>query len=208
VRIDVTDEQSWAEVRKEIEGAIGPVDVLCNNAGIATGPMPLEELPSDLFARMLAVNVTGVFNGIKAFVPGMKARKSGHVVNTSSLNGLLAHGTSGGYSASKFAVTGMTDALRQELAPYGIGVSTLYPGLTRSYMSLSDDTSAILADAPPEVRGAPMMDPVWLGRAVARAIESNAEHIITHPSAKAEVERRQKVLLAAFGEPAQPGYVG
>lgn len=208
MRIDVTDEQSWADIRQEIEGSIGPVDILCNNAGITAGPMPLEELPSDHFARMLAINVQGVFYGIKAFVPGMKARKSGHVVNTSSLNGLLAHGPSGGYSASKFAVTGMTDALRQELAPYGIGVSTLYPGLTRSYMSLSDSTTAMLAKAPSEVRNAQMMDPIWLGRAVARAIETNAEHIITHPSVKPEVERRQKALLAAFGEPAQPGYVG
>lgn len=206
--IDVTSEQSWANVRTEIEEKIGSVDVLCNNAGITAGPMPLEELPSDLFARMLAINVTGVFFGIKAFVPGMKARKSGHIVNTSSLNGLLAHGPSGGYSASKFAVTGMTDALRQELAPFGIGVSTLYPGLTRSYMSLSDKTTAMLASAPLEVRGMQMMDPIWLGRAVARAIEGNTEHIITHPAVKPEVERRQKVLLAAFGEPAQPGYVG
>lgn len=208
IRIDVTLEESWTEARAQVEETIGAVDVLCNNAGIATAPLLLDETPSDLFARMMAVNLTGVFYGIKAFSPGMKARGSGHIVNTSSLNGLLAHGTFGGYSASKFAVTGMTDALRQELAPYGVGVSTLYPGLTRSYMSLSDDTAAMMPDIPAEVREAQMMDPLWLGRAVARAIENNSEHIITHPSAKAEVERRQQVLLAAFGEPAQPGYTG
>lgn len=208
VRIDVTSEESWAEVRAEVEATAGPVDVLCNNAGIATAPLLLDETPPELFARLLAVNVTGVFNGIRTFAPGMKARKTGHIVNTSSLNGLLAHGTFGGYSASKFAVTGMTDALRQELAPYGVGVSTLYPGLTRSYMSLSDDSAAMMPDMPENVRQAQMMNPLWLGRAVARAIESNSEHIITHPSVKAEVERRQQVLLAAFGEPAQPGYIG
>jgi NAD(P)-dependent dehydrogenase (short-subunit alcohol dehydrogenase family) len=208
VRIDVTLEESWAQAREEVEVTAGAIDVLCNNAGIATAPLLLDETPSDLFARMLAVNVTGVFYGIKTFAPGMKSRGTGHIVNTSSLNGLLAHGTFGGYSATKFAVTGMTDALRQELAPYGVGVSTLYPGLTRSYMSLSDDSAAMMRDIPADIREAQMMDPLWLGRSVARAIEDNSEHIITHPSVRAEVERRQQVLLAAFGEPAQPGYIG
>ncbi|MEW9856552.1 SDR family oxidoreductase [Novosphingobium sp. M1R2S20] len=208
IAIDVTDEQSWAKAKAEVEAELGPVDVLCNNAGIATAPLLLDETPPSLFARIMAINVTGVFNGIRAFAPDMKARGQGHIVNTSSLNGLLAHGTFGAYSASKFAVTGMTDALRQELAPFGVGVSTLYPGLTRSYMSMSEDSAALMADVPEEVRQAQMMDPLWLGRAVARAIENNSEHIITHPSARPEVERRQQVLLSAFGEPAQPEYAG
>lgn len=208
VRIDVTSEASWAEAKAEVEADVGRVDVLCNNAGIATPPVLLDEMSEQLFNKIMAVNVGGVFNGIKAFVPGMKARREGHVVNTSSLNGILAHGTFGAYSASKFAVTALSDALRQELASSGVGVSTLYPGLTRSYMSLSDDSAALMADVPSDVREGYMMDPLWLGRAVARAIETNSQHIITHPSVKAEVERRQQHLLAAFGEPAQPGYNG
>jgi len=208
VLIDVTDERSWAVAKAEIEADFGAVDVLCNNAGVGTPPRLLDETSPALFSKVLAVNVTGVFNGIRAFAPDMKGRRRGHIVNTASLNGLLAHGTFGAYSASKFAVTGMTDALRQELAPFGIGVSTLYPGLTRSYMSLSEDTAALLAEMPEEARMSQMMDPLWLGRAVAGAIENNREHIITHPSVKAELARRQMALLAAFGEPAQPGYAG
>lgn len=208
VRIDVTDEQSWAAAKAEVEAAFGAVDVLCNNAGVSHPPLHLEEISPAMFAKILSVNVTGVFNGIRAFAPDMKRRRQGHIVNTASLNGLLAHGTFGAYSASKFAVTGMSDALRQELAPFGIGVSTLYPGLTRSYMSLSDDTAALLADMPEEGRMLQMMEPLWLGRAVASAIENNREHIITHPSVKAELAQRQEALLAAFGEPAQPGYAG
>jgi NAD(P)-dependent dehydrogenase (short-subunit alcohol dehydrogenase family) len=208
VFIDVTDEGSWAAAKAEVEADFGNVDVLCNNAGVGTPPVLLDETSPETFAKILAVNVTGVFHGIRAFVPDMKVRRRGHVVNTSSLNGLLAHGTFGAYSASKFAVTGMTDALRQELAAFGIGVSTLYPGLTRSYMSLSDDTTALLADMPEDARMSQMMEPLWLGRAVAGAIEQNREHIITHPSVKPELARRQNVLLAAFGEPAQPDYVG
>lgn len=208
VRIDVTDEQSWADAQEQVETRIGFVDILCNNAGIATPPLLLDEMSANLFAKVMAVNVTGVFNGIKAFAPGMKARGSGHIVNTASLNGLLAHGTFGAYSASKFAVTGMTDALRQELAAFGVGVSTLYPGLTRSYMSLSDDSVAMMADIPAEVRDAQMMDPLWLGRAVARGIEQNDAHIITHPALKPELAKRQQELIAAFGAPAQPGHPG
>ncbi|MDE2300976.1 MAG: SDR family oxidoreductase [Sphingomonadales bacterium] len=204
--LDVTSQVGWTEARLAVETSHGPIDVLCNNAGIATPPLLLDETPPALFAKVMAVNVTGVFNGICAFAPRMKARRAGHIVNTASLNGLLAHGTFGAYSASKFAVTGMSDALRQELAPFGVGVSTLYPGLTRSYMSLSEETAKLMADMPEEQRRAQMMDPLWLGRAVARAIETNAEHIITHPAAKPEVARRQAALLAAFGEPAQPGY--
>jgi NAD(P)-dependent dehydrogenase (short-subunit alcohol dehydrogenase family) len=208
VFIDVTDERSWAAAKADVEVDFGTVDVLCNNAGVATPPVLLDETSPETFATLLAVNVTGVFHGIRAFVPDMKVRRRGHVVNTSSLNGLLAHGTFGAYSASKFAVTGMTDALRQELASFGIGVSTLYPGLTRSYMSLSDDTTALLADMPEDARMSQMMEPLWLGRAVASAIENNREHIITHPSVKPELARRQDALLASFGEPAQPDYVG
>lgn len=208
VQIDVTDEKSWADAKAFVEAQIGFVDVLCNNAGIATPPLLLDETSANLFAKVMAVNVTGVFNGIKAFVPGMKTRRTGHVVNTASLNGLLAHGTFGAYSASKFAVTGMSDALRQELAAFGVGVSTLYPGLTRSYMSLSDDSVALMADTPTDVRNMQMMDAIWLGRAVARAIERNDEHIITHPAVKSELERRQQALLAAFGVPAQPDHPG
>jgi NAD(P)-dependent dehydrogenase (short-subunit alcohol dehydrogenase family) len=208
IAIDVTSPDSWASVRSAIEASHGPLDILCNNAGIASPPALLDETDPAVFARVLAVNVTGVYHGIAAFAPGMRARQSGHIVNTSSVNGLLAHGGFGAYSASKFAVTGMSDALRMELAPFGVGVSTLYPGLTRSYMSLSPDAAAQMDAAMRENMEARMMDPLWLGRAVARAVETNSHHIITHPGHKDELVRRQGELLAAFGEPAQPGYVG
>jgi short-subunit dehydrogenase len=100
----------------------------------------------------------------------------------------------------------MSEALRMELAPLGIGVSILYPGLTRSRMSesqvpgLSDDQAAALS--------ARMMEPVWLGRAVVRAVEANQLHVLTHPGHKADIEARMEVLYAAHGEPAQPGYQG
>ena len=92
----------------------------------------------------------------------------------------------------------------QELAPSGVGVSILYPGLTRSRMSLGQ-----APDLPEDRRAAleaQMMDPLWLGRAVVRAVEDNRLHIITHPDTKDALAARQQALLDAFGEPAQPGY--
>lgn len=208
VELDVTSLQSWAEARAAALNRFGTIDVLCNNAGISTPRSPLDEMAPDLFARVMAVNVTGVYNGIVTCVPDMRARRSGHIVNTSSINGLIAHGTLAAYSASKFAVDGLSDALRDELAPFGIGVSVLYPGLTRSRMSLSSTSGANTNEIPREVLEANMMDPVWVGRAVAMAIEANSPHIISHPGYLPALEQRFARITAAFGEPAQPGYGG
>ncbi|UVO55886.1 SDR family oxidoreductase [Sphingomonas sp. SUN039] len=204
--LDVTSLESWAAAKGATEARFGPVDILCNNAGISTPRMDLEEVPPELFARVLAINVTGVQNGIASFAGEMKARGSGHIVNTSSMNGLNPFGTFGAYSASKFAVLGLSDALRQECAPHGVGVSTLFPGLTKSRMSL-DPKDGPAAD--PETLAAllpRMMDPVWSGRAVVRAIEEGQAYIVTHPDYRPIFAARCEEILAAFGDPAQPGY--
>src|SRR3546814_6236883 len=86
------------------------------------------------------------------------------------MNGLLAFGSFAAYSASKFAVTGLSDAIRDEFAPFGIGVSVLFPGLTRSLMSLADIESGQI---PREGLESKMMEPIWLGRMEVQAIEQN-----------------------------------
>ena len=203
---DVSSETSWAQVKRAVEAALGPVDVLCNNAGISLPFKPLEEVSIELFDRIMAINVRGVFLGCQTFIGEMKARGSGHVVNTSSVNGQLPYGTFASYCASKFAVAGMSEALRQELEPFGIGVSILYPGLTRSRMS-----DAQMDDLPDEIKQAiagKMMEPIWLGRAVVRAVEENQLHINTHTDHKPALEARLAALLASYGEPAQPDFAG
>jgi NAD(P)-dependent dehydrogenase (short-subunit alcohol dehydrogenase family) len=203
---DVTSPESWAEVKAGVEAQFGPVDVLCNNAGISLPFKPMEEITLEQFDRVMAINVRGVFLGCQLFMGEMKARGSGHIVNTSSVNGQLPHGTFASYTASKFAVAGMSEALRQELAPFGVGVSILYPGLTRSRMS-----DAQMDDLPQEIKDAiagKMMEPIWLGRAVVRAVEENRLHIITHPDHLPMLKARMEALYADFGEPAQPDFVG
>lgn len=204
LRHDVTSLESWAEVKRAVEAQLGPVSVLCNNAGISLPFMPLEEVSPDRFDRVMAINVRAVYNGCATFLPDMKARGAGHIANTSSANGLLPHGTFATYCASKFAVAGLSEALRIELEPFGIGVSILYPGLTRSRMSEGQMTG--LSSEALEGLKARMMEPVWLGRAVARAVEDNRLHIITHPDMLGTLRKRLDGLYADFGDPAQPGY--
>lgn len=203
---NVASSESWAAVKAQVGSRLGPVDVLCNNAGISLPFKPLEEITEAQFDRVMAINVKGVFNGCHAFIPEMKARRSGHIVNTSSVNGQLPHGTFAAYSASKFAVVGLSESIRQELEPFGVGVSILYPGLTRSRMSEGQ-----MDDLPEEIKRAiagKMMEPIWLGRAVVRGVEENRLHIITHPDHLDTLKARVEALYAAFGEPAQPDYAG
>ena len=207
--LDVASLDSWAAAREAALARFGQVDVLCNNAGISTPMMPLAEMSPEAFAQVMAINVTGVYNGVVTFAGHMRRRGSGHIVNTSSINGLIPHATFAAYSASKFAVTGLSDALRGEMAPLGIGVSTLFPGLTRSRMSLSVNAKAAASDQQLAASiEASMMEPIWLGRAVARAIEENAPYIISHPGYRPTFEARCRDLLDSFREPAQPGYRG
>lgn len=206
VELDVTVPASWNAARAEAEAWCGPIDVLVNNAGISTPRMALEEVPAELFARVMAINLAGVHNGIVAFGAALKARGSGHIVNVSSMNGLIPFGTFAAYSASKFAVLGLSDALREEMAPFGIGVSTLFPGLTRSRMATDLNDGPARSDQELEALLPRMMDPLWSGRAVARAILAGEPYIVTHPGYRPALEARHAALLAAFGEPAQPDY--
>lgn len=200
--LDVTSLESWAAARQAAEARFGPVDVLCNNAGVAHEFKPLIEISPETFAQVMAINVNGVFNGVHTFARAMADRGKGHIVNTSSMNGLMPFGSFAAYSGSKFAVLGLSDSLRDELAPAGVGVSTLFPGLTRSRMSVGSRDEQVID---PRIM-ASMMDPVWLGRAVVRAVENDEAYIITHPEYRGDVAKRHERILAAFGEPAQPGY--
>jgi NAD(P)-dependent dehydrogenase (short-subunit alcohol dehydrogenase family) len=128
VAADVTSPQQVGNAVDAVLGRFHQIDLLVNNAGIAwMGPaleMPLEALQS-----MLRVNVEGVFITSRAVLPHMVARRSGSVVNLASWAGKTGNAYFAGYSASKFAVIGLTQALAREVAPYGIRVNTICPGI-------------------------------------------------------------------------------
>jgi len=134
VHLDVTQEQSWADAIAAIDTGFGPVSILVNNAGIANGA-PLEQFTTDMWNAIIGVNLTGVFLGIKAVTPGMKALKHGSIVNISSVEGLRGDNYLHGYVASKFAVRGLTKSVALELAPFGIRVNSVHPGFIETSMT-------------------------------------------------------------------------
>lgn len=201
--LDVTSLESWAQARVRVRERFGEVDVLCNNAGVSIAWNALVDVPPEQFDLVMKVNLYGVYNGVKTFGPDMIARRSGHIVNTASFNGLISMGTMGPYSASKFGVTALSVALRQEMAAHGIGVSTIYPGATRSEM-----TRVAFERYGDIVRKQNLMEPVWIGRDVLRAIEEDRAHIITHPALKPAWDEWTSEVSGAFGDPSEPGFVG
>ncbi len=125
--LDVQDRQQSAAVVKQAEARFGAIDVLVNNAGYGYRGA-IEEAAEEDIRDLFETNFFGLVFLTQQVLPGMRARKTGHIINISSTAGRLAYPGSGYYSASKFAVEGMSDGLRKELAPLGIGVMLVEPG--------------------------------------------------------------------------------
>ena len=127
LRLDVTDEASIAAAVESVLARYGRIDALVNNAGYAVRGA-VEEVPVDQAQRMFDVNLFGVMRTIQAVAPHMRRQRSGRIVNIGSISGKLATPANGTYSASKFALEGLSDSLRMELAPFGIRVVLVEPG--------------------------------------------------------------------------------
>lgn len=132
VPLDVTDRARFAAVADEVAAHFGEVHVLVNNAGVSVFG-PTDEASYDDFDWIMGVNFGGVVNGLISFLPKLKAGSGRrHVVNVASMAAFLPGPQAGIYTASKFAVRGLTDSLRYNLAPHGIGCSLCCPALTRT----------------------------------------------------------------------------
>jgi len=129
--LDVTDRTQVAEAVRQAEARFGTVDVLVNNAGHGYRAA-VEEADEGDVDELFATNFFGPVALIKAVLPGMRARRSGTIVNVSSIAGRFAPPGSGYYSATKFALEGMSDALRKEVGPLGIKVIVVEPGAFRT----------------------------------------------------------------------------
>ncbi len=129
---NLNDFESVSRVVDEIRSQYGYIDILVNNAGISANKK-IEETTSEDFSRIMDLNVNAIFNMVKAVVPGMK-EKGGVILNTSSMVSIYGQPSGVGYPASKFAVNGMTKSLARELAPYGIRVNAVAPGITATDM--------------------------------------------------------------------------
>ncbi|THV21249.1 SDR family NAD(P)-dependent oxidoreductase [Glycomyces paridis] len=141
--LDVTDEGAWERAIGEVLDSLGAVDVLVNNAGIANAA-PIEHFTLAKWNAVIAVNLTGTFLGCRAVVPAMKAAGRGSIVNVSSVEGLRGSERLHGYTATKFAVRGLTKSLAVELGPDGIRVNSVHPGFILTDMTTRVDPERLL----------------------------------------------------------------
>ncbi len=133
VHLDVADADQWPGAVDAAVERFGRIDVLVNNAGIGV-VAPLDEIDLALHQRLLDVNLTGVFLGMRAVKAPMAAAGGGAIVNISSIDGLVGVAGMTSYAATKFAVTGMTRSAALELGPLGIRVNSVHPGVIASPM--------------------------------------------------------------------------
>lgn len=208
IPVDVTDRAAMADAAEETVRVFGKVHVLCNNAGVGS-TISIEEAPYEEWDWVFGVNVGGIINGIRSFLPKIRAHdEGGHIVTTSSIGGLLpAAPPLGIYSASKFAARGISDSLRLALAHTNIGVSVLCPGLVRSEIAenaIRLSPSGQLASANPNffaqqnAIAAAGMDPLLVGECVLQGILRNAPYILTHGEFMDEVREVFAEIVAAF----------
>jgi len=139
VRVDVSDA---AAVRAAAE-RIGPVDILVNSAGVVGPNVPLWEVPLDGWMHTFAVNVHGTFNACQAFVPGMRERGWGRIVNIASMAGKDGNPNMSPYSASKAAVIALTKSLGKELATTGVLANAIAPAVIETPMNAATAPDAL-----------------------------------------------------------------
>ncbi|OHV04976.1 SDR family oxidoreductase [Mycobacterium talmoniae] len=132
--LDVTDPDSFAAFLDEVEAQLGPLDVLVNNAGIMPTGLFVDESPS-MTRRMIDINVHGVVNGSRLAAARFMLRRAGHIVNIASLAGVTGEPGLATYCGTKHFVVGFTESLHRELHPYGVGVSTILPGIINTELS-------------------------------------------------------------------------
>jgi NAD(P)-dependent dehydrogenase (short-subunit alcohol dehydrogenase family) len=196
---DVTQTDSVAALADFVVKETGGVDIVCNNAGVYLGG-EMSDTTEDDWRFVLSVNLDGVFRVGQRFAKLLREQaRGGHIVNTASIGGFLSHGGAVAYAASKFGVVAYSEALRADLEPDGIGVSTLCPGPIRTNLAGSDRLRE-----PGEQAGGKSqalwefiregMEPEEVGGIVLDGIRDNAAYIYTHDWSDAFAERFQLVL--------------
>ena len=208
VYTDVAKRDSVEALAERTYREFGAAHLLCNNAGVAAFG-PLHEYRDSDWRWLLSVNLEGVVNGLQAFLPRMKAQAGPkHVVNTASIAGIAALPGLGIYTATKYAVVGISETLRQEGRAYELGCSVLCPGAVLTNIMSSDrNRPSELGESKPFApptggNAADVMrsarDPLWVGRRVRAGVENDEAYIFTHPDTRALLEMRVADMYAGF----------
>lgn len=189
--LDVTDIPKIQPLVDSLETEHGPIDVLINNAGYGLRGV-IEELDLEELRRQFEVNVFAPIALIQAVLPKMRARRSGHIVNISSMGGVVTFPSLGAYHGTKFAILGMSDALAQEVQTLGIHVTSVLPGVYRSdwggrslakvHHTITDYDAVLEAAGSADLKWG---DPAALGEVVMDAVAREAPplHLLVGPTA-------------------------
>lgn len=197
VLLDVRDRGQWQEAKAKAEEVFGPVDLLVNNAGIAPDGLDLADSQPESFERIIGINFMGTYNGIITFGAGIRALGHGHILNVASMAGLSSErATTGAYSASKYAVVSLSETLRVEMAPHGVGVSLMCPGLVMT--NLPENTAKIGGNLRPGGKMPGGLDAGVAGEMAVRGIERGQFYILTSFDRDEPIRRRFEEQLAAF----------
>jgi len=218
IKLDVTNREAYARAADEAEKVFGKIHVLVNNAGVGAGG-PIEKLTYKDWDYSVGVNLGGVINGVQTILPRiLKHGEGGHIVSTSSTNGIAATGVGAPYCATKFAVAGMMEAIATELQDKGVGVSVLIAGPNNTNLGQStfDNRPAELRnegetwppqpppDAKPRPRRSPeemltaFINPEETGERVVRGIRNNDLFIHTHQEFKEGYMARHNAIIRAI----------
>jgi NAD(P)-dependent dehydrogenase (short-subunit alcohol dehydrogenase family) len=209
VACDVRSHDDMEALSRLACAQFGPVDIVCLNAGVSPSGSVLETT-LETWRWLIDVNLMGVVNGLTAFVPDLVRRRSGHVVITGSLAGLIPTPSLGPYSAIKHALTGLAEVLLTELAGSGVHVSLVCPGVVQTRIAESE------RNRPPEFSGASHADPELAQRyreavaassttpahvaaAVLEALLENTFLVLPSPEGPSMVAQRLEQLQSAIG---------
>jgi NAD(P)-dependent dehydrogenase (short-subunit alcohol dehydrogenase family) len=212
---DVADPASVDAAANETIEAFGKVHVVCNNAGVAAAG-GIDNISLDNWRWVLDVNLMGVLHGIRAFLAHIRAHgEGGHFVNTASMAGMDGGLGFSPYTASKFAVVGMSEGLSQQLKPHGIGVSVLCPHFVRTRIGESGrnrpgrygetqtpdpatPAGQMLALITASIAAG--LDPADVAARVLAAIREDQLYVFTHPAMRGHVDARFAAIQAAMDE--------
>jgi NADP-dependent 3-hydroxy acid dehydrogenase YdfG len=218
MKVDVTDRDAMEQAAQATEEAFGKVHVLCNNAGVAVGGS-IADMSYEDWDWVMKVNLDGVVNGIQTFVNRIRSHgEGGHIINTASIAGHMAIPALSVYNTTKFAVVGLSEAVRHDLAVDNIGVSVLCPGIVDTGIFESgrnrpaeltgeNDTAASVlsandSDEQSQQRLAAVrdnaLDPAVVGDMVLDAIVQNDLYIFTHPEFVEATNARSAEMQSAF----------
>jgi len=213
IACDVADPDQVERAAQATFSAFGKVHVLCNNAGVAAGG-GIDQISVDNWRWVVDVNLMGVVYGVRSFLPHIRSHgEGGHIVNTASMAGMINGMGFSPYAATKFAVVAMSEGLRMQLQPLGIGVSVLCPYFVRTRIGESgrnrperygpvqpldsaSPAAAMVAEIARQI--ATGLDPADVAARVLNAIRNDELYIFSHPNMREFVDGRFAAIQAAM----------